>query len=77
TLGPCIGVGLLVGLVMGYLFYIVVHDRIHHGNIREGSLLATLDANHEYHHRRFKANFGVTSPFWDHVFGTYQRPPTI
>lgn len=75
ALGPVIGVGLLVGLVIGYFSYIAVHDRMHHGHFARDSFLAKLNAAHEYHHRRFKVNFGVTSPFWDIVFGTYQKPP--
>lgn len=73
--GPIIGVGLLVGLVIGYLLYIHVHDRIHHGTITEGTYLAALNSNHSFHHRRFGSNFGVTSPAWDYIFGTYQRNP--
>lgn len=75
TFGAVIGVGLLVGFVSGYLAYITVHDRFHHSeSIKPGSTLAKLNRNHDFHHRRFRMNYGVTSPFWDIVFGTYQRP---
>ncbi|WP_256220872.1 sterol desaturase family protein [Pseudomonas sp. CHM02] len=31
-------------------------------------------ANHDLHHRHgVEKNFGVSSPLWDHVFGTYAR----
>lgn len=73
--GPVIGVGLLVGFVLGYLAYIVAHDRFHHGAENAGSMMATLNRNHDFHHRHFRMNFGVTSPLWDMIFGTYQRPP--
>jgi len=75
--GPQIGTGLLVGLVAGYIAYIYVHDRMHHAaSFRAGSYLAFLHSNHEFHHRRFKVNYGVTSPLWDYVFGTYVRNQT-
>lgn len=73
--GPMIGVGLLVGFVITYLFYLYAHDRFHHGNVKPGTYLARINAAHEYHHRRFKVNFGVTSPAWDYIFGTYQPNP--
>ena len=71
--GPALGVGLLVGLVLGYLFYIFVHDQMHHSTM-PGKYFAKLNAAHELHHRRFKVNYGIITPFWDHVFGTYEKP---
>lgn len=73
--GPLVGVGLLVGLVSGYLFYIFVHDRMHHGESKRGSYISRLTLDHDYHHKRFRVNFGVTSPLWDYLLGTYQRNP--
>jgi sterol desaturase/sphingolipid hydroxylase (fatty acid hydroxylase superfamily) len=75
TFGPLIGVGLLVGLVVGYLFYLFVHDKIHHGGVRAGTYLAKLNANHDYHHFRFRVNYGVITPMWDYLFGTFQQNP--
>lgn len=73
--GALMGVGLLVGLVVAYLFYLYVHDKFHHKNVRAGTYIARINALHEWHHRRFRVNFGVTSPAWDFIFGTYQRNP--
>src|SRR5678815_4465653 len=75
TCGPVMGVGLLVGLVAGYLSYLFVHDRCHHGTVRGGSYLATLNSNHIYHHSRYRVNYGVITPAWDYIFGTYQINP--
>jgi sterol desaturase/sphingolipid hydroxylase (fatty acid hydroxylase superfamily) len=72
VLGACLGVGVFVGLLIGYLAYIVIHDRFHHGQLRKGSVLAKLNSNHDFHHRHAKANFGVTTPLWDIILGTYQ-----
>lgn len=73
--GPNLGVGLLVGLVTGYMAYLYVHDRVHHSMIRGGGYLADLNRNHAYHHDRFRVNFGVITPAWDIIFGTYQKNP--
>lgn len=75
ALGALLGVGMLVGLVFGYLSYLIVHDRIHHGTVRQGTYLATLNSNHDYHHYRFRVNYGVITPVWDYIFGTYQLNP--
>lgn len=73
--GRSIGVGLFIGLLGWYYAYIVLHDAYHHvAEFRDGSLLAILNANHEYHHCRPRVNFGVSSPLWDFVFSTYARP---
>lgn len=70
-LGTQVGIGLFVGLLTGYLCYVGLHTLYHHGRPR--GALRQLYLNHEWHHRRPRVNFGVTSPLWDVVFGTYQR----
>lgn len=69
--GAVIGVGLLVGLVFGYLAYFAAHDKMHHGRVKSGTYLAKLNAAHDLHHRKYGVNYGVLTPFWDIVFGTY------
>lgn len=73
VLGANIGVGFFVGLLTGYVAYIVLHDCYHHRRW----LFTSLRNNHDWHHIRPRVNFGVTSPAWDHVFGTYQRPAAV
>jgi sterol desaturase/sphingolipid hydroxylase (fatty acid hydroxylase superfamily) len=34
-----------------------------------------LFKNHERHHQRWDVNFGVSTPLWDLIFGTYERTP--
>lgn len=76
--GPSVGVGLFVGLLAGYYVYITVHDRFHHSGVRDlNSVLGSLYWNHAWHHRSIRANFGVSSPLWDLVFGTYVKPPIL
>lgn len=73
SLGIDIGGGLFVGLASGYLAYIVVHDRFHHGSIIEGSgtYLSRRLADHRAHHDSGKeVNFGVVTPLWDVLLKT-------
>ncbi len=59
------------GLVAGYLTYDLTHYATHHLPMK-GRLLKYLKRHHMLHH--FKTpdqRFGVSSPLWDFVFGTY------
>ena len=63
--------GATVGLMFGYLWYLVVHDAVHRRHLRRGSLLYRAKMHHAlHHHGKVPGNFGVTSSFWDHIFGT-------
>jgi sterol desaturase/sphingolipid hydroxylase (fatty acid hydroxylase superfamily) len=72
--GPAAGTGLFLGIEAGYLGYIVVHDRIHHGP-RRFAYIRRRAALHDIHHTYgSEQNFGVVSSFWDHVFQTHFSP---
>lgn len=72
--GGAQGVGLFLGLEAGYLSYIVVHDRIHHGP-RLSNYIRWRAALHDVHHTHgSEKNFGVVNSFWDHVFDTHYFP---
>jgi sterol desaturase/sphingolipid hydroxylase (fatty acid hydroxylase superfamily) len=59
------------GLLIGYLLYTVTHHATHHWHSRNGWLKARQRAHALHHSARFApANFGVTSLFWDRVFGS-------
>src|SRR5262249_49780235 len=63
-----------LGVVGGFIGYEVVHYRIHFARPRN-ALETRLRLRHLAHHtRRPNALFGVTSPFWDRVFGTEPAP---
>lgn len=72
-----VAAGLAVGVVTGWLSYEVLHRRIH--------VAAPLNAygrwarrHHLSHHfGNAKLNHGVSSPFWDHVFGTHAPKATV
>jgi len=59
------------GLMLGYLWYVAVHHVIHHWRIEPGSSLYRLKRHHAlHHHAQLECNFGVTTAFWDRMFGT-------
>ena len=63
----------MVGVIAGYLSYEVVHYRIHLGR-KSRWLPRALVRHHLYHHYKDQTRcFGVTTRFWDWVFGT-SRP---
>lgn len=61
------------GTLLGYLFYIAIHDRMHHGDrARFGRYMRFMFSHHVGHHRGGHANFGVSSPVFDLIFRTYR-----
>lgn len=60
------------GFMTGYLLYTYVHFSVH--KRRVPSFLKTQYRHHALHHYKYPEKaFGVSSTFWDHVFGT--MPP--
>lgn len=74
---PSVGVAWAAGLAGFYAFYEVVHRRAHtHAPV--GPYGAWLRRHHFWHHfGNPRTNHGVTSPLWDHVFGTWAAPEQI
>lgn len=57
------------GGLFGYVCYDLTHYFLHHQNLP--SYYKTLKKLHlEHHFLDYELGFGVTSPFWDKVFGT-------
>jgi sterol desaturase/sphingolipid hydroxylase (fatty acid hydroxylase superfamily) len=70
--------GVSAGFFAGYLAYDMTHYYVHHVTPR-GPIGRKLRELHMRHHfQDDKAGFGVSAPWWDHVFGTApsraQRP---
>lgn len=58
------------GFVIGYLFYDMTHYAIHHHTFKSG-LWMKLKTRHMMHHYRDDDHgYGVSSSFWDIIFGT-------
>lgn len=64
--------GLTLGVLIGYLAYTVVHHATHHAALGRGAWLQRRRRWHALHHRHVERAvcFGVTSGFWDHLFGS-------
>lgn len=59
------------GLMLGYLWYISIHHALHHWHPSHSTYFYGLKRRHALHHHFDDAgNFGVTTNFWDRVFGT-------
>ncbi len=59
------------GFLTGYLLYDMLHYAMHHFNIKSG-YVQKVRRNHMRHHALTPdKRFGVTTLFWDRVFGTY------
>jgi sterol desaturase/sphingolipid hydroxylase (fatty acid hydroxylase superfamily) len=63
--------GLTFGLILGYLWYVLVHHAIHRWRASDGSYLHRAKQRHgRHHHAEQSCNFGVTSSYWDQFFGS-------
>ena len=58
------------GFLAGYLAYDMIHYHVHHHRprTRAGRRLRELHMRH--HFQDEQRGFGVSAPYWDHVFGT-------
>ncbi|CAN5669893.1 hypothetical protein BH24ACT4_BH24ACT4_03210 [soil metagenome] len=75
--GPAAGAALAVGWAFGYFFYEYQHAMSHLRAPR--TRYQRLVRRHHFHHHfgAPMANHGVSFPFWDHVFGTFERPDQV
>lgn len=64
--------GLTVGTMAGFFWYGIVHHAIHYRRPRTiAPRLLMATRRHALHHYSAQSgNFGVTTSFWDNVFGT-------
>jgi dihydroceramide fatty acyl 2-hydroxylase len=70
ALGPANAPGFAAGFLAGYLAYDMLHYHVHHHRprTRTGRRLRELHMRH--HFQDDGSGFGVSAPYWDHVFGT-------
>lgn len=55
----------------GYLLYDLTHYATHHFRMRKGYFRFLKRYHMAHHYKSWDKRFGVTSPLWDMVFGTY------
>jgi sterol desaturase/sphingolipid hydroxylase (fatty acid hydroxylase superfamily) len=74
TFNPALTATVMIGTVASYYVYEWCHYTFHVRAYAEG-WLAYMQRFHMLHHdRNWRANFGVTNPFWDIVFRTARGP---
>jgi len=73
VLGPGDWAAFGAGFLGGYLAYDMLHYHVHHHvpTTRAGKKLRELHMRH--HFQDGDRGFGVSAPYWDHVFGTAPR----
>jgi sterol desaturase/sphingolipid hydroxylase (fatty acid hydroxylase superfamily) len=63
--------GTTSGLIVGYVFYLLIHNAVHRWQLDEKSWMRSHRLRHlRHHHHPLPGNFGVTTGIWDLVFGT-------
>jgi sterol desaturase/sphingolipid hydroxylase (fatty acid hydroxylase superfamily) len=74
-IGPPHWLPMFAGMATGYLAYDWIHYYTHHFHPRRG-IGKWLRSYHMLHHFQDReSRFGVSSPLWDLVFGTYKPVP--
>ena len=65
---------LTLGVLAGYLAYAITHHATHHWRA-DNAWMKDRKRWHALHHRQadHPGHYGVTSAFWDHVFGSATR----
>ncbi|HWV75324.1 MAG TPA: sterol desaturase family protein, partial [Pseudosphingobacterium sp.] len=62
--------GFFPGFILGYLFYDIGHYAMHHYNFKSG-IMKKIKQHHMLHHYQdADKGYGVSSPFWDLIFGS-------
>lgn len=72
-LGWSYAMAFAAGFLIGYLAYDMIHFHVHHHRPRTpvGRKLRELHMRH--HFQNDDQGYGVSAPYWDHVFGTAPR----
>ncbi|KAG4430722.1 hypothetical protein IFR05_013797 [Cadophora sp. M221] len=72
----CVATAVFCGGIFGYICYDLTHYFLHHRTLP--SYWRELKKYHLQHHfMDYENGFGVTSRFWDVIFGTQLAPPPI
>jgi len=76
--GTHLGTAFTFGMALGYFMYSIVHHAMHFWSFSHDSYFYRAKHRHALHHySEIDGNFGVTTPFWDYVFGTALPEPQL
>ncbi|MGE4426015.1 MAG: sterol desaturase family protein [Solirubrobacteraceae bacterium] len=73
TLGTGPGLAVGAGFVLGYLVYDMVHHHLHHRRARTRTGRWFRELHMRHHFQDDTRGYGISSPWWDMVFGTFTR----
>jgi dihydroceramide fatty acyl 2-hydroxylase len=61
------------GFLSGYLFYDMLHYHVHHHRPKTALGRRLRELHMRHHFQNHDTAYGVSAPFWDHVFGTASK----
>ncbi|KAI8349191.1 hypothetical protein EDC96DRAFT_577954 [Choanephora cucurbitarum] len=67
---PAFAYAFVGGAFFGYVCYDMIHYYIHHAKVIEVYFKELKKYHVAHHYKNFDMGFGITSKFWDYVFGT-------
>jgi dihydroceramide fatty acyl 2-hydroxylase len=67
----------MLGFMLGYVCYDLVHYYVHHSRPKIPVLRALRERHMRHHFHDESRGFGVSAPWWDVVFGTAHPSPPI
>ena len=70
VIGEYLMLPFFAGFILGYLFYDISHYAIHHFNMHNKFWLFIKNHHMKHHYQNPGLGYGVSSPFWDYIFGT-------
>jgi len=75
--GLAAGLGFVVAVALGWTVYEWLHQSIHVNGPANGYSRWAARHHLQHHCGRPNRNFGVTTPIWDIVLGTYEPAPRV
>jgi sterol desaturase/sphingolipid hydroxylase (fatty acid hydroxylase superfamily) len=73
--GATLAPALFAGFVTGYLIYDTIHFAVHHFSVPTKAGRFLKRKHHRHHFLDPDEDYGVSSPLWDLVLGTFGRAP--
>jgi dihydroceramide fatty acyl 2-hydroxylase len=70
VLGGAYWMPFAAGFLAGYLAYDMIHYHVHHHRPRTRLGRFLRESHMRHHFQDDERGFGVSAPYWDHVFGT-------
>ena len=72
TLGPVPTPAFFSGFISGYLVYDYIHYATHHFRPKSAWGKRIKENHMKHHYLKKGGKWGVSTPLWDHVFGTFK-----